>query len=131
MRKDEVRTAAVDIEAHAGWIEQRTRHRRTLDVPARASVAVRFERPTRFARLGKLPQGKVERVFFLLVHLDARAGLEIGDVPVCQASVIPKRRNSIVHSVARDVSVSALGELPYHLLDLADIFGCIRLGIVF
>ena len=26
--------------------------------------------------------------------------------------------------------MSALGELPYHLLDFADIFGCIRLEIV-
>ena len=57
VREDEVGAAAVDVERLA---EVAVRHRRALDVPARAARAPRAL-PERLAGLGRLPQREVER----------------------------------------------------------------------
>ncbi len=69
MRKDQVEAAAVDVERLP---EQRVRHRRALDVPARPAGAPR-RRPLRLVGLRELPQREVERVLLLLAGLDASA----------------------------------------------------------
>jgi len=74
--EDEIHAAAVDVQRQVGF-----RHGRALDVPAGTSLSPRAF-PVRFARLGRFPDGKVERISLLLSGSDTRAGKHIIDIPV-------------------------------------------------
>ena len=65
MRETQVHTARVHVDAAvADRLENAVRHRRTLDVPARTTLAPRGL-PLRLARLARLPQREVARTLLL------------------------------------------------------------------
>ena len=85
VREDQVDAAGVDVDRRSA--EQPQRHRRALDVPARAARADAGI-PGRLARLGRLPQHEVAGVFLLvLVGVDAGAALDAGVVEPGQPPV--------------------------------------------
>ena len=65
--EDQIVAAAVDVEVVVEYVEA---HRGALDVPAGPSWAP-GRIPSWFARLGRLPQCEVERIFLGFVALDA------------------------------------------------------------
>ena len=76
VREDEVGAAAVDVERQA---EVLLGHCGAFEVPTGASLAPR-RGPMRLAGLCRLPQREVERVFFSIVNVDARAAAQVVDV---------------------------------------------------
>ena len=66
----EVGSAAVKVESVT---EDAETHCDAFDVPTGTPVAPRRS-PHRLPRLCRLPQGEVERVFFVVVDVDAGAG---------------------------------------------------------
>src|SRR4029077_15161872 len=73
VREDEILAAAVHVE---GLAEVLHRHRGALDMPAGPAVAPRAL-PAGPAWLVLLPEGEVERVALAVVHLHARARLQV------------------------------------------------------
>ncbi|MNE61837.1 hypothetical protein D3C80_1570810 [compost metagenome] len=73
MWEHQIGTAAVDVKMGAQLLAV---HRRTFNVPARTACAPwRF--PTRFARLGHLPQHEIHRVAFYIIDFYPRTGLQL------------------------------------------------------
>ena len=74
VRKDQILTAAVDIEGEEGLV-----HRRTFDMPARAPFAP-GTRPGRFPGFGAFPESEVQIVFFFFAGGHASASAHIVEV---------------------------------------------------
>ena len=123
--EDQVGAAAVDVEPLA---EVAVRHRRALDVPAGAAVAPRA-RPERLAGLRPLPQREVERALLLLVHLDARARLEIVGALARELAVTGEARHRIVDVAAGGVGEALLLQPANDVDHLGDVLGRARLEI--
>ena len=110
--------------------EQLQRHRRALDVPARAPETPRRV-PRRFAGFGRLPECEVDRGALALVDIDARARAleQFFERAVRQRSVIGERVDLEVHALALDhVRVTVRDELRDELDHLRDPLG--RPGLV-
>ena len=73
MRENQVASAAMKIECASEIFK---RHSRALDVPARTSVAP-WAFPERLTRLCGLPDSKIHRILFALIHLNTRPGHHI------------------------------------------------------
>src|SRR5512133_333495 len=78
MREDQVVAAAMDIDLLAQVTQV---HRRALNVPARPSLAPGAV-PTGLARLGRLPEGEITFVLFVLAGGYTRAGDGLVQAPV-------------------------------------------------
>ncbi len=98
--KDQVRPAAVDVKTLSQVFHG---HGRAFDVPARAALAPGGI-PGRFARLGGLPQRKIQRVALAHIHFDPRAFFQLLDVLSGQPAVLRKASHLEV-----DVSVQHVG----------------------
>src|SRR6185312_12808709 len=109
MREDQIDSAGMNVERLA---EQVDRHRRALQVPARAAAAPgRIPRRTRcfILRLGCLPEGEVLRVFLGIVVLrHACACLHVARVEARQA---PVRRKTADRKVDGTIYF-AIGRFP-------------------
>src|SRR5207244_4739608 len=107
MRKDQVGTAAVDINLVAQVGE---RHGRALDVPARASFSPGTG-PARFVGRAFLPDQEIERVLLAgVVRVGAAFGGELDHLvatQAAQASVVGNAAHSKVH-VATSVMAMAV-----------------------
>ena len=91
MREDQVDAAGVDVDRRLA--EQPQRHRRALEMPAGPARRI-DDVPGRLARLGRLPQHEVARVFFrVVVGVDARARLH--------AVVIEARQPAVARAASR------------------------------
>ena len=102
MRKDQIDAAGVNVDRRLA--EQAQRHRRALEVPARTARRI-DDVPRRLARLGRLPQHEVARVFLgVVVGVDARARLHAVVIEARQLAVVGQRRDLEV-----DRSVAAVG----------------------
>ncbi len=109
--------------------EQRDRHRRALDVPARAAHAPR-RIPGRLAGLGALPEHEIERVALRLVDLDARAGAQVLELLAGELAVRREARDRVVDVAVRaDVGVAARDQPADHRDDLGDVRGRARLVV--
>ena len=86
-------------------------HRRALGVPARTTLAP-WGVPHGLARLGRLPEGEVQRIVLLLVGLDAGADLELVDVTTGHGAVAGVAAD-------REVDVAVAGRIGVTLLDEA------------
>src|SRR4029450_4738317 len=120
VRKDEVESASVDLEAGT---EVLLGHRRALDVPAAPPAAPRGLPPGVLARLVGLPEGEVpgillERVRLLLLHLV--------DLLTREGAVGGKARHPEVHISLRRIGEIALDQLLDQRDDLADRFRRLR-----
>ncbi len=73
VRKNEIHAATMNIEC---LTEVLNRHRRTLNVPAWATWSPGAV-PCWLMRLTFFPQGKVHRMAFSRIDIDARAGLQV------------------------------------------------------
>src|SRR5262249_3001672 len=112
VREDQILAATMDVERRA---EIFYGHRRALDVPAGTSFAPRTG-PRRLARFGRLPEGKVARIAFALVDLDAGAPEQLVAVLPGQTTVGRKSRDLEI-----DVTVDEVGDAGGHeLLDEPD-----------
>ena len=124
VRELQVESAAVDVEVRA---QQRHRHRRALDVPARPPVAP-GRGPARLAGLGGLPQHEVERIALRLIDLDAGAGPQVAELLAGQLAVALEAADRIEHvAVGGRVGVALLDQRLDHRDDLGDIGGRPRL----
>ena len=90
----------MDIE---GLAEDPPTHRRALNVPTRTPLAPRA-RPTRFARLGRLPQGKVARRAFATGRTPTFALLLVGRT-IAQTTVL-----RILRHVEKDIAIGRISE---------------------
>ena len=84
VREDQVIAAAVDIDLLTQVAQV---HRRAFNMPAGAALTPRAV-PGGFAGFGRFPQGKIHRVLFPFVDLDARAGLHIFQLAPGELAVI-------------------------------------------
>ena len=114
MGEHQVVAAAVQVEAVA---EQAQAHGDALDVPAGPARAPR-RRPGRLARLGRLPQGEVERVFFGFVHLHPGPGprAEVVEAAMHQVAVAGDLPDPQVHPRGRGIGL-APGHQALHEVD--------------
>ena len=86
-------------------------------------------RPTRLARLGRFPEGEIERVFLALVDLDARAGEQVVEIAMAKACRSPGTTRTPEVDVAVDVVGVALGDQPFdHLDDRANLLRRARIA---
>jgi hypothetical protein len=91
VREHEIHAAGVDVEAVAEVLE---RHRRALDVPARAALAPRA-RPSPTPLLGAaLPQREIERVALGLVASMRAPDAQLVDVALGQLAVAGNARTA-------------------------------------
>src|SRR5260370_37054970 len=97
----------MDVE---GLPEVLPRHRGALDVPAGASRAPRAL-PRRLPRLRRLPQGEVTRAALALVHLHARAGEELVQIPARAATAGREAPDLEAHVAAHEAAEAAGDEL--------------------
>ena len=87
VRECQVHAAGVDVERVAEIFHG---HGGAFDVPAGAAGAD-ARLPEMLAGLGRLPQREIARVvFFILVHVHARAGLDAGHVDFAELAVVRK-----------------------------------------
>ena len=108
VREDQVDAAGVDVDRRLA--EQPQRHRRALEVPARAARRIDHV-PGRLVRLGRLPQHEVARVFLgVVVGVDARARLHALVIEVRELAVGRQRRDLEVDRSVADVGVAVLLE---------------------
>ena len=115
MREDQVAAAAVEIELLAEVLQ---RHRRALDMPARASLAPRAV-PGRLARLRGLPEREVHRMVLGRVDLDARAGLHVVETAAAELAVMRELLDAVVDiAVVDHIGVALRDELLDHRDDL-------------
>src|SRR5271154_1008586 len=96
-------------------------------MPTGAAVAVGFEWPLRLARLREFPEREVERIFLVLVNLDARARFELLDVAMAELPVIRKAPDAIVDAILHGIRVSVSDKLANHRLYLRDVGGSVGL----
>ncbi len=129
MRKDQICAAAVNVEAEPVRVEQRFRHRRTLDVPTGASVTVAVEAPARLSRLREFPKRKIERIFFVFANFNACAGFQFIDVAIAQHPVPWKGAHTVVDAVLRYICMTAFEQFANHRLNLRNVLRCIRFYI--
>ena len=81
------------------------RHRRTFDMPTGPPFA-NFCLPEMFARLWRLPQREVARVFFFVaVVVDSRARLNPGQINLRKLPILRKLRDPVINR-----SVAFVGE---------------------
>ena len=117
VRKDQVVAAAVDVDLVA---QVQQVHRRAFDVPARPALAPRAV-PTRLARLGRLPQGEIAFVLFLLAARHTRAGDGLIQPPSGELAIVGIGPHAEIDIAAgRDVGVLFLQQAGHHLDDLRD-----------
>ena len=124
MRKHQVSAAAMDVE---GKPQVLARHGRALDVPAWAPLAPGGI-PRRLARLGRLPQGEVERVAFARLKALAvgaklaMARFHLVDVAAGKLAVSGVRAHAEVHVAFDLVGMPTVDELLHerdHIGNLA------------
>ena len=125
VREDEVAAAAVDVEAGAQVAQA---HGRALDVPARAPHPP-GALPRGLARLGRLPDGEVERVLLVGLALDPGAGLELLDPLPGEAAVGREAAHPEVDAAPGLVRVSLAHQLAHQVDDLRDGGRRQRLGV--
>src|ERR1700683_697878 len=86
--------------------------------------------PGRLAGLGALPQHKVERISLGQIHLDARAGAQVGQALAGEPPVALEARHRIHHiAIGADVGVVTFDELAHHVDDLRHVLRGARLVI--
>ena len=86
--------------------------------------------PGGLARLRRLPQHEIERIALGFVHLDARAGPQVGQALARQLAVRLELRDGVVHvAVAGRVGVALVDQRLHHRDDLRDELGRARLAI--
>src|SRR5271163_3678925 len=118
MRELQILSPTVDIKMVA---EQRTRHRRALDVPT-WSPGAPWARPRRLARFRVLPQHEIERVALRQVNLNALACAQIVQRLTGQLAVAGKIAYRIVNIAAgRNVSELFLFEQSDNVLHLRNV----------
>ncbi len=96
VRELQVGATAVDVEL---FTQQRARHRRALDVPARAALAP-LGIPFDFVRLrflGRLPQHEVQRIALAGVDVDALAGAQVVQRLAGQAAVVGEVTHGVIN----------------------------------
>ena len=86
MRKDKIVAAGMNIEI---FTEMFAAHSRAFDVPAGSAVAP-FAFPGRLSFFCFFPEGKVERIFFLLINFNPRARFQIIYIFPAQLSIAVK-----------------------------------------
>src|SRR5437667_7845994 len=120
MRKDQVGTAAVDINLVAQVGE---RYGRALDVPARASFSPGTG-PARFVGRTFLPEQEIERVLLArVVRVSAALGGELDHLIAAQAaqtSVVGDAAHPEVHVATSPVSVALCLDRAHQRDDLRD-----------
>ena len=123
MREDQITAAAVEVKRLTEILH---RHRRALDVPARASFPPRAV-PRGLARLCRLPQSEVHRMMLRLVDLDARTCLHVIKTASAEASVRSKCLNAVVDvACLRNVGIAALDQRLDHVDDVVHRLGDAR-----
>ena len=95
-------------------------------MPARPALAPGAV-PRGLAGFLRLPQGKVQRVFLMLVHIHARAAFQIVQILPAQAAVMVKSSHTVVHVAIRGVSQSVIHQFLNQRDDLRDVFGRARM----
>ena len=107
VRELQIHAAAVDVEMRA---QQRRRHGRALDVPARAPRPP-GRIPRRLAGLGVLPEHEIQRIALGLIHLDARTRAQIREALAGELAVSLELRDRIQHIAVRgDIGVALVDQ---------------------
>jgi hypothetical protein len=129
MRELQIGAAAVDVELPP---EQVGRHRRALDMPARATAAER-RRPAhllRLFRLGRLPQHEVEGIQFAAGHRHPLAGTQVVERLAAEAPVAGELAHGEDHvAVFGRVGVAVVLQALDHSQHLRHILGGARFGV--
>ena len=125
MGEDQVAATAMDVEPESQVLD---RHHRALQVPARPARSPGAV-PVRLARLGSLPEHKVQRVLFALVHLYPRPGPHLFQGAPGQLAVPGELADREI-----DIPVEGVGHLPgqqaaHHLLHLLDVLGGLGMDV--
>ena len=115
----QVLAAAVDVDGLAQVLHT---HGGALDVPAGAALAER-RLPVGLAGLSGLPQREVHRMLLVLVHLDARASLQILQVLAGELAVAAKGLGVKVDAVAALIGQALVHQLLHQRDDLGDVLG--------
>ena len=80
--------------------------------------------PEKFAGLGRLPKSEIARVSLVVaVYIDARAGLDAGDVEFRKLAVIRKLRDAKIDRAVADVREALRGEPLDELHHVLDVVG--------
>jgi hypothetical protein len=126
VRKDEIDAAAVDVEDLA---EMLPRHRRALDMPARAPGRGDAGRrwPRRLARLRGLPQHEIEGRALVGRDVDAGARLHLVEGPLRQPAVLGHRGHAEQRVLLRHIGMAVRDEALDESRHLADVLGRARL----
>ena len=118
MGEDEVLTAAVDIQGKIFLA-----HGRAFDMPAGTALAPGAF-PEGLARLGRLPQGKVQRILLFFTGSHTGTGLQFIQAAAGELAVRRIGTHAEVHVAGRHGIGLALGdELGTEILHLLDVFG--------
>ena len=99
--KDQVLSAPVDVE---GVPQVALAHHGTLQMPAGSAVPP-GALPPGFPFLARLPEGKIEGIAFLVVHVDAGAGQHVVEVPAGELAVPGELFHRIV-----DIAIHRIGQ---------------------
>jgi hypothetical protein len=126
VREDQVRAAAVDLEVHA---QDRLRHGRALDVPARPALAPGRLPERVLALLARLPEREVLRRLLELRRVVALALLHVLERAVRELAVVRERSDAEIDVAARLVGVPALHERLDEGDDLVDRLAGLGLGV--
>lgn len=123
MRELQVFAATMDVER---FTQQLASHGRALDVPAGAARA-ELAGPLHFfgfARLGALPEHRVERIVLAVEHRHALARVQLVDGLAAELAVARKLAHRVVHvAVLRAVGQALLLERADHRQHLRDVVG--------
>ena len=126
VREDQVVAAAVDVERLA---EIAVRHRRALDVPARAARAPRARPTTARPAWRAFHSAKSSGLVLLLVDLDARARLQIVELCARELAVRGKLADRVVDVAADGVGEAVRDQPLDDVDDLGDVLGRARLDV--
>ena len=96
-------------------------------MPAGAALAPRGI-PVRLAGLGGLPEREVQRIFLDVVHVDARAGLQILDRLVAELAVVLELQRAVVHVAVDGVGIALVDERGDDVDDLRNVLGGLRVN---
>ncbi|RIK33046.1 MAG: hypothetical protein DCC52_04170 [Chloroflexi bacterium] len=125
MRKHDVKTAAMQINLFAVLFQI---HRGTFNVPAGATRPPR-RIPRGFARFGRFPQRKIHRVFFALVHRNARARFHFVERTMIQLAVIGIGAHAKINVAVHRVRHALFNQPARHFDNGGNRFGRARINV--
>src|SRR5260370_11693881 len=112
MGKGEVDAAGVDVDRFAEILHG---HGGAFDMPAGAAAAD-GRVPEMLAGFGSFPEGEIASAFlFVAVDVDARAGLDAGDVDLGELAVVGEFRDAVVDGAFAGVCVGFFLKALYEL----------------